>query len=243
MSHFKSITSFITRRRRTVDAELEQGLLRIGILSAVVVYLAVSLLLSPTALHEHALLSAVIFLFIAFGLLIWIKAGPTNSTTRKIVGQICDIGESTFGLYFFGTTTSPLYVVYLWVIFGNGFRYGTPYLVLAAAQSTVGFSLVLTFTPYWHEHLPLGIGLLLGLTRPGPAGAAPASPLDREARAQAFQRRHHLPRGPRIVLHARAHVDGVGAELAGAKGGHGRVHAVAASLVRTGGDHAASAPP
>lgn len=163
MSRLKSLTNSLRRHRREVDAELEQGLLRIGILSGVVIYLAVSLLLAPTALHEHALLSAVIFLFIAFGLLIWIKAGPTSSTTRKIAGQICDIGESTFGLYFFGTTTSPLYVVYLWVIFGNGFRYGTPYLVLAAAQSTIGFSLVLTFNPYWHEHLPLGIGLLLGL--------------------------------------------------------------------------------
>lgn len=163
MSRLKSFTNSLRRRRREVDAELEQGLLRIGILSAVVIYLAVSLLLAPSALHELALLSSVIFLFIAFGLLIWIKAGPVSSMTRKIVGQICDIGESTFGLYFFGTTTSPLYVVYLWVIFGNGFRYGTPYLVLAAAQSTIGFSLVLTFNPYWHEHLPLGIGLLLGL--------------------------------------------------------------------------------
>ena len=49
------------------------------------------------------------------------------------------------------------------MIFGNGFRYGTRYLVLAAAMSTLGFGLVISFNPYWHEHLPLGIGLLLGL--------------------------------------------------------------------------------
>ena len=163
MARIKSIISFITRRRKTLDAELEQGLLRIGILSAVVLYLSFALLVEPTDLHRLALGSTVAFLFVAFGLLVWIAAGPTASRVRRVIGIFCDIGESTYGLYFFGLTTSPLYVVYLWVIFGNGFRYGTRYLVLAAAMSTLGFGLVISFNPYWHEHLPLGIGLLLGL--------------------------------------------------------------------------------
>ena len=163
MSQIKSIIGFVTRRRKVVDAELEQGLLRIGILSAVVVYLAIALVLEPTELHRLALGSTVAFLFVAFGLLVWIAAGPPDSSARRITGLFCDIGESTYGLFFFGITTSPLYVVYLWVIFGNGFRYGTPYLVLAATLSTLGFGLVISFNPYWHEHLPLGFGLLLGL--------------------------------------------------------------------------------
>ncbi len=163
MSHFRSIVSFITRRRQAVHAELEQGLLRIGILSGIVIYLAVALLLDPSGLHQLALVSTVIFLFMAFGLVVWIAAGPEESTSRKIVGMVCDLGQTTYGLYFFGITTSPLYIVYLWVIFGNGFRYGTRYLVLAAVLSTIGFGLVISFNPYWHEHLPLGVGLLLGL--------------------------------------------------------------------------------
>ena len=163
MSDIKSIVNFVTRRRKVVHAELEQGLLRIGILAAIVVYLAIALVLEPTDLHRLALGSTVVFLLIAFGLIVWIAAGPTDSPLRKIVGMVCDLGESTYGLFFFGITTSPLYIVYLWVIFGNGFRYGTRYLVLAAALSTLGFGLVISFNPYWHEHLPLGIGLLLGL--------------------------------------------------------------------------------
>lgn len=162
MSLFRSINDFVGRRQ-AVNSELEQGLLRIGILSAIVIYLAIALLLDPSGLHQLALVSTVIFLFMAFGLVVWIAAGPADSRTRKVVGMLCDIGESTYGLFFFGITTSPLYIVYLWVIFGNGFRYGTPYLVLAAALSTLGFGLVISFNPYWHEHLPLGVGLLLGL--------------------------------------------------------------------------------
>jgi two-component system sensor histidine kinase RpfC len=66
-------------------------------------------------------------------------------------------------MFFFGTATVPFYIVYLWVIFGNGFRYGTPYLVSAATASTLGFSLVISYNPYWQAHLPLGVGLLVGL--------------------------------------------------------------------------------
>lgn len=159
----KSITSFMNRRHTGFDPELEQGLLRIGILSAVVIYLSIALLYDPSTPHQLALGSAVLFLFIAFGLLVWIAASSKDSRLRKIVGIVCDIGESTYGMFFFGTTTSPLYIVYLWVIFGNGFRYGTPYLTLSAVMSTLGFSLVLSYNPYWHAHLPLGLGLLVGL--------------------------------------------------------------------------------
>ncbi|MCB1773603.1 MAG: response regulator [Gammaproteobacteria bacterium] len=159
----RSILSFITRRRQVMDPELEQALLRIGILSVVVVYLAIALLFQPTDLHQLALVSTVTFLVMAFGMLVWIATGPAEGPLRKVVGIFLDIGQSTYGLYFFGITTSPLYIVYLWVIFGNGFRYGTPYLTLAATLSALGFGGVIAYNPYWHEHLPLGIGLWLGL--------------------------------------------------------------------------------
>jgi two-component system sensor histidine kinase RpfC len=62
-----------------------------------------------------------------------------------------------------GETISPWFGVYLWVIFGNGFRYGEKYLYLSATFSIISFSLVLLFTPFWHKTLPLGIGLLVTL--------------------------------------------------------------------------------
>lgn len=163
MTHWKSIIRFVTKRRRDMDPELEQALLRIGILSGVVVYLAIALLFEPTDLHETALVTTVTFLVMAFGMLVWIATGLTDNPARKVVGMLLDLGQTTFGLLFLGVTTSPLYIVYLWVIFGNGFRYGTPYLVLASVLSTLGFAGVILSNSYWHEQLPLGIGLLLGL--------------------------------------------------------------------------------
>ncbi len=62
-----------------------------------------------------------------------------------------------------GETGAPLYVIYLWVTFGNGFRYGKPYLYHSLVWSAVGFGLVLAMNDYWVENRTLGIGLLVGM--------------------------------------------------------------------------------
>jgi two-component system sensor histidine kinase RpfC len=163
MSQLKSIISHITRRRKVLEPELEQGFLRIGIISAMVAYLAALHYVEPSRLHALALYSAVGFLLFSFALFGWIALRPEPSRVRKIIAILHDISGPTYGMFFFGTATVPFYIVYLWVIFGNGFRYGTPYLVLAAGASTLGFAQVISFNPYWQEHTPLGVGLLIGL--------------------------------------------------------------------------------
>jgi two-component system sensor histidine kinase RpfC len=163
MPQLKSFISFVTQRRKTLEPELEQALLRIGIISAMVIYLALVHFFEPTRLHAIALYSAVGFLMLSFALFAWVVMRPDPIPARKIIGVLHDTSGATYGMLFFGTTTVPFYIVYLWVIFGNGFRYGTPYLVLGAAASTLGFGLVITQNPYWQEHTPLGVGLLLGL--------------------------------------------------------------------------------
>jgi two-component system, sensor histidine kinase RpfC len=64
---------------------------------------------------------------------------------------------------------------YLYIIFGNGFRYGRAYLFACQALSVVGWAAAGFFVPYWQEHfaervallatlalLPLYISVLLG---------------------------------------------------------------------------------
>jgi two-component system sensor histidine kinase RpfC len=57
----------------------------------------------------------------------------------------------------------PLYPIYLWTIFGNGFRFGVPYLFAATATSVVGFGIAIVSAPFWHEHRGLAAGLMAGL--------------------------------------------------------------------------------
>jgi two-component system sensor histidine kinase RpfC len=58
---------------------------------------------------------------------------------------------------------TPLFFVYLWIIFGFGFRFGNRYLFAAAGSSFVGFAYALSVHGYWIEHRAVGLGLLASL--------------------------------------------------------------------------------
>jgi two-component system sensor histidine kinase RpfC len=55
------------------------------------------------------------------------------------------------------------YPLLLWIIFGNGFRFGVRYLAIAAAVTTVAFTVVVMTTPFWRDNISLALGLLVGL--------------------------------------------------------------------------------
>ncbi|MCC5977098.1 MAG: response regulator [Salinarimonas sp.] len=88
---------------------------------------------------------------------------PGVSPVRRFVAMVMDLGTLSYGLYAGGEVAAILYPIYLWVIFGNGFRFGIPYLLAAAALSVAGFGLVCLLDPYWGEHPVLATGLLAGL--------------------------------------------------------------------------------
>jgi two-component system sensor histidine kinase RpfC len=70
---------------------------------------------------------------------------------------------TTFLMLYGGEYTTPLFVIYLWITFGCGFRFGARYLIISLAISSVGFITVLAAGNYWLDKRTLGIGLLFGM--------------------------------------------------------------------------------
>jgi len=58
---------------------------------------------------------------------------------------------------------SIFYPIILWMILGNGFRYGVKWLLIAAGLSTLTFSVVVLSTDYWQQNIFLGCALTLSL--------------------------------------------------------------------------------
>ena len=54
---------------------------------------------------------------------------------------------------------SIFYPILLWMILGNGFRFGVKWLFVAAALSTIAFGIVVMATDYWHNNQILGYSL------------------------------------------------------------------------------------
>ncbi|MDJ0956904.1 MAG: ATP-binding protein, partial [Arenicellales bacterium] len=62
-----------------------------------------------------------------------------------------------------GKLGAPLFVAYLWVTFGNGFRYGRAYLFCSMFLNLFGFSVVVALSPYWQNNTFFSIAIILGL--------------------------------------------------------------------------------
>jgi|GWRWMinimDraft_5_1066013.scaffolds.fasta_scaffold00020_14 two-component system sensor histidine kinase RpfC len=58
---------------------------------------------------------------------------------------------------------SIFYPIILWMILGNGFRYGVKWLFIAAILSTITFGFVVVSTTYWQQNSFLGYALTLAL--------------------------------------------------------------------------------
>ncbi|MGB3095432.1 MAG: ATP-binding protein [Candidatus Deferrimicrobiaceae bacterium] len=106
---------------------------------------------------------AVFCLLFSASVFTHIVVRPATSPLRRVIGIVHDNGMAGYMMYALGEYCAPIYVVLLWVTFGNGFRYGRKYLFASTVLGTASFSLVIATTEYWNSHLTLSIGLLLGL--------------------------------------------------------------------------------
>lgn len=149
----------LRRFRALSDGEGEMALNRIVISLFILIYL-VSFHALPQI--QGPLLQVGAFFACTIALAVHLVVRPAKNHPRRAIAILCDLGILTIGLYDGGETTAVLFPIYLWVIFGNGFRFGLRYLAFAVAISIAGFAAVMT-TPFWLNHISLSIGLLLSL--------------------------------------------------------------------------------
>lgn len=148
------------------DTEHKQALIRLGVGGAVLVYLAVIYaagFFPYTSFPDTAFLVSAFFTA-AFAILFWIYFRPGISHVRRYVGTFLDMGAATTLMHFIGEPGAPVFVVLLWVTFGNSFRYGSRYTMTSAAIGVLAFLLMAVSTPYWSDHYSsIGAGVLLAL--------------------------------------------------------------------------------
>jgi two-component system sensor histidine kinase RpfC len=89
---------------------------------------------------------------------------PGISHTRRVAAILADLIMLSFALHIGEEATAALFGIYLWVIFGNGFRFGVTYLFIALVVAVIGFGAAVMTTPFWSERMSLSIGLMLTLT-------------------------------------------------------------------------------
>jgi two-component system sensor histidine kinase RpfC len=137
------------------------------VLSGIVLaYLSVASLLGSTdasvMLNETAIYFAA-YDFLSLLLFLHILYRPGVSVTRRLLAIVLDLGLFSYGVAAGGESTAALYPIYLWVILGNGFRFGVRYLFAASFVAVLGFGSVIAVSEFWRTHLAMSAGLLAGL--------------------------------------------------------------------------------
>jgi len=95
---------------------------------------------------------------------VWLKKWPQKYLfQRRVLSSLLDmVGVSTV-MSIGDEWGGAIYPVYIWITFGNAFRFGLCHMTISAILSIIGFSVVIVITPFWVENVSISVGLLLGL--------------------------------------------------------------------------------
>ena len=117
--------------------------------------------------HSNDLGSALtvmaLYIPLAVGVLVHIVLYPGISRGRRLFALLLDCGFLSWQLHLGDEVAALFFPIYLWVIFGNGFRFGLTSLAIAIPVATACFGVVVVTTPFWRDHWHLSAGLLIGL--------------------------------------------------------------------------------
>ena len=119
----------------------------------------------PFSTHFFTLpsLIALVYYLGALAIVLGILIRPRPSPTRRIAGILLDMLSLSAVMYLAGEYSVLLFVLYLWVILGNGFRYGTRYVYTAHAVALAGFAPAIAYGAYWQQNQTIAFSLLVML--------------------------------------------------------------------------------
>ena len=119
------------------------------------------------ALHHGAVAAAlellVAYVVAAVAILAHILARPARYRVRRLLAIVADSTILSCELHMGGEPVSLFFCLYLWMVFGNGFRFGVDWLRAATVAASLGFLATWLSTPFWLGQGHLAAGLMAGL--------------------------------------------------------------------------------
>lgn len=112
-----------------------------------------------------AIIFSAFFAYLSFNAALYVmqRHGIWRQEERWLAAIILDVTMAFAVMLQEPEGMSVFYPIILWMILGNGFRYGVRWLYVASVLSTLTFGFVVVSTPYWQQNITLGLGLVLAL--------------------------------------------------------------------------------
>lgn len=152
-----------TRGGDILGRERGQALLRVVVSTVVATYLFYT---DPTTTITDRVptwMVVAVYALISISLFWWILYSRESVSIRRYIANSADMGAISFAMVSAGESGMPLFLLYLWVTLGNGFRYGTSALIVSAVLGVAGFGVVVALTEAWQTHQALSTSVFLAL--------------------------------------------------------------------------------
>ncbi len=126
-SRFSLIGFLKSRLGGRPDSEHEMVINRV-VISALILFYLGGVAMFGTDVPREAVLLTTLFFGISFAFLAHMLYQPGVSVPRRVIAIFSDLGFLSWGIHAGDEALSLLYPIFLWIIFGNGFRFGLKYL-------------------------------------------------------------------------------------------------------------------
>ncbi|MBD8493395.1 hybrid sensor histidine kinase/response regulator [Pseudomonas syringae] len=147
------------------NAELDQATLRLTVATVAITYVSLIGFLPGYDVAQYKPIIAYYagFLVVSFILRQYIISRPGVYAARRVFGMVHDYTGISVGLVVGGEATLPIFSVMVWVTLGNGMRYGSRYLAIAASLALLAILIIYQLTPYWQAQ-PFMVLMLVAVT-------------------------------------------------------------------------------
>ncbi len=134
--------------------ERMQAWVRMFILVLISAYAVVaSLIISPTQRVEpwaiHVLIYFACYAPLALAILDLTITYPGHYPARRLFAMVNDYAGLAFSIIIGGTVMLPVYAIIMWVTVGNGLRFGSRYMIVAALMAQITLAAITLLTPQW----------------------------------------------------------------------------------------------
>jgi len=116
--------------------------------------LSATIELEPFLIHTCLTIYGISYFF-------WIKNHSAPNTLRRYIAIFIDISMVSFAILYAEWIGFLLYPLYLWIIVGNGMRYGKNYVYSGILFAFLEFGVLLFVNDFWTDNFNIGLGLLL----------------------------------------------------------------------------------
>ena len=152
------------QRSDMLGREQGQAILRVAVSSAVLAYFLVSHASIDFSREIPVWLIFIwVFLTLSVGIAVRAWRAKESTTFRRVSANALDIAAVTYLMARNGEVAAPLFVIYLWVTLGTGFRFGLKSMAISAILSVAGFAVVIATSGIWHQHEMLSAGVMAAL--------------------------------------------------------------------------------